>query len=532
MQEKQENLIPLLAKSGEETEVGETTPQTLSIRQSLRTVAGKAAPLIGGRIIVASYYIANGLIAAQIGNNSATAFPLIMVYTTNVVSFGNGLLAPLGMLVGNQFGQQNWKEIGNLSRTNLLIATYYAPIALGLTVSSGTLLEAIGVAPAIAQEVTQYFAGFAPGILPFYYLLSDQHLLLGTQKLPALFISSSLFSLTAAAIGYPLALGWFGSPTFGMGGIGMGLSAAAWINWIGLRLYLKFNSDFKHFDLFRSHLEDTWQLSKKMLGMGAFVAGQFTIEWLSTSAILLYTATQLGNLSLLAATPSMQVITSFYFLSSGLSRVAYPLVAKYQGQITRALTRNNLAFVPVYLNNTKRLINTSLTLGIGAATLTTGLLAIPPIANFITKIFVNLNELNSGEQTELLVLSQALLLINGFGLIADATRVIGTGALQGLGEVKLPSFLSLISMGAFGVSCGILGDYIFDWGANWLFLSRDVGIIFSALALVWRWSQLVESNHIVEEDLESQPYCCFWKRGSENETIVDEERISTRLNLG
>jgi MATE family multidrug resistance protein len=84
-------------------------------------------------------------------------------------------------------------------------------------------------------------------------------------------------------------------------------------------------------------------------------------------------------------------------------------------------------------------------------------------------------------RTDIVLMASSLLVICGFFQIADGVQVICMGGLRGLGDVKVPMWLSVCSYWVVSLPFGILCAYTFDLGVIGIWYGFLAGLTVSAV---------------------------------------------------
>ncbi|MDD5629803.1 MAG: MATE family efflux transporter, partial [Elusimicrobia bacterium] len=80
-----------------------------------------------------------------------------------------------------------------------------------------------------------------------------------------------------------------------------------------------------------------------------------------------------------------------------------------------------------------------------------------------------------------------LLAVAGFFQVFDATHVVMTGALRGMGETRVPMLANAVGYWAVGLPVGITLAFGRGQGAFGLWLGLCLGLCSVAVALLWIW---------------------------------------------
>jgi MATE family multidrug resistance protein len=93
--------------------------------------------------------------------------------------------------------------------------------------------------------------------------------------------------------------------------------------------------------------------------------------------------------------------------------------------------------------------------------------------NFLPTIYIN--------DSEVISLASALLIIAAIFQIFDGTQAVGLGILRGMTDVKIPMVISLIAYWAIGIPLGYYLGFINDLKAGGVWIGLTSGLIIAAV---------------------------------------------------
>ena len=84
-------------------------------------------------------------------------------------------------------------------------------------------------------------------------------------------------------------------------------------------------------------------------------------------------------------------------------------------------------------------------------------------------------------------LGRRILLLAAFFQVFDGIQTVGTGALRGLGETKIPFISNLVGYWVVGLPLGMILCFNFSFGLTGLWLGLTIGLIIVAVAVLADW---------------------------------------------
>jgi Na+-driven multidrug efflux pump len=482
---------PLLA------EVDAPSISSPTFLQTAWDVSTFSAPFAISRVAVAVNVIVNGLVTPYIGPNAVAAGPEMISTVYAILGPGRAILLATGILVGKLQGEikklteqgkmaeveKRQKAIGRQLMQSFIFGTALGIPSIAIMVGMGPILQHVGMSPEVVSDIEGFLNGTAVGLMPIFWSTSDQQFAMGTglKNLPMIF--GTLFPVLSMAIGYPLALGLGGLPKLGTAGLGYGMSAAAWISFIALRLYF-LKPEFKPYGIYKVPFETVFKDIGELLKLGLPLGYQALTEWGNLFALSqLLTDKDVA----IAANGSFQMITAWTLVSAALGQGVSIKISNILGQMQvianepAALSSQN--DLRVLDRNIRKVGNAGIVVGALATLLFSG--AIIGGAQEIQSIFVSQDSPNYDQVMDM---AKLMLIANAVGLIVDTIRNVAASGLAGSKDVMFAPTVSLLAMSFLALITGGLLTRYWDMDSNLLFITRNVGILLAASAIIHRWS--------------------------------------------
>ncbi len=488
--------------------------KVISYREGLSELLYCTIPFVTSRAVMSVYWISSGFVLDQLGADAFAAGPYIM--SISYVTAGTvraGLLSTAG-LVGKLHASGQETVIGSAVNRGLFLGALYSVPAILVMIYSNDILNVIGVPESVTENVKAYFAGASYSIPAVSFMTVDMCFANGLKKPFISMFFGSGFAILAGFFGFPLALGWSESiPRMGTKGLGVGVSIAAWITALGLHGYYFFNEYFSKYNLFNFssknvrlifysddenkslniHLGNILHSIKLCIPMSA----ENLAEWINFLGISIICGL-ISRDCLEAQQISMNIIASCNLINGGIGNTGYILVSRHLAAVRTS--GKDYSFI-----NIRTIGNATWSCGMTLAIIAGALMA--SIPKQIAMLYVDPND---SDNEEIFVLAQAFLITNGIGLVIDSFRMQNADLLKGFEDVIYAPLLSFLSMSMIALTAGGCLTLLLDWGADWLFITRDVGILFAATCIAYRWLRksssidLATDNSLILRD----SFCC------------------------
>lgn len=398
----------------------------------------------------------------------AGTIPLAAVSLVNsifivILVIGMGISYGLTPLIAQESGRKNFKECGRLLSNSLLINAIVG-ILLFILIYFGSLLiiDQMGQSPAVVAEARPYLGLLGFSIVPLMIFMTFKQFAEGLGFTKQAMMISLWGNAINLCLGVIFVKGLFGIAPMGISGVGWSTLIDRSIMAVVMAIYVLRSNYFKVY-LKSFALRSIGKLrSLRILKIGTPVAMQYTFEVsaFSGAAILIGT---IGAVEQAAHQVAINLASMTYMMASGVSSAA------------TIKTGNNFG--------KEDFMNLRLS-AISSYHIVLVFMAVTAL------LFAGLNQylpwLYTSDRAVISVAAQ-LLIIAGFFQLFDGTQVVGLGILRGIGDVKIPTFITFIAYWIIGIPVGYFLGINMGWGANGIWYGLTLGLLVSAGLLYTRF---------------------------------------------
>ncbi len=398
----------------------------------------------------------------------AGTIPLAAVSLVNsifivILVIGMGISYGLTPLIAQESGRKNFKECGRLLSNSLLINASIG-ILLFILIYFGSLLiiDQMGQSPAVVAEARPYLGLLGFSIVPLMIFMTFKQFAEGLGFTKQAMMISLWGNAINLCLGVIFVKGLFGIAPMGISGVGWSTLIDRSIMAVVMAIYVLRSNYFKVY-LKSFALRSIGKLrSLRILKIGTPVAMQYTFEVsaFSGAAILIGT---IGAVEQAAHQVAINLASMTYMMASGVSSAA------------TIKTGNNFG--------KEDFMNLRLS-AISSYHIVLVFMAVTAL------LFAGLNQylpwLYTSDRAVISVAAQ-LLIIAGFFQLFDGTQVVGLGILRGIGDVKIPTFITFIAYWIIGIPVGYFLGINMGWGANGIWYGLTLGLLVSAGLLYTRF---------------------------------------------
>ena len=424
-----------------------------------------ATPVVLSQLGHIMVNVADSAMVGQVGPVPLAGAALAGSVLHVAMLFGIGVSYGVTPAVATERGKGDDHTLAQLFKSGLFIN-----VALGVILSTivwliSPVLHYFGQETSVVEQAIPYLEVTAISLFPLMIFQHFRQYLEGLANTHQAMIISLLANLLNVGLNYILIFGKFGFEP-------MGLLGAGWATLIS-RVVLA-GSIFIYF-LVRSKYRQYWQslLSatsikeeiKRIIRVGLPSGTQLVFE-IGAFAFSSVMAGWLGAKSLAAHQIALNVSAVTYMVGTGISASATIRVGSYLGKNHWDDLRKAgfvcLLFVTAFMT-------------FCCVMILIGRYEIPTW-------YVN--------DKEVIMLAGPIFVMTAFYQISDGLQVVGLGALRGLSDVKVPTFVTLFAYWIFAIPVGYLISFVLDVGLIGIWIGLLVGLTIAGVSHVWRFNQL------------------------------------------
>jgi MATE family multidrug resistance protein len=328
------------------------------------------------------------------------------------------------------------------------------------------VLAMTGQDPRVIAFTDQYLHAAAWAIVPYLLFVVLR------SFVAALARAGSVMVVTVAAIGvnalltYGLVFGQLGMPALGVAGAGWATTITTWLMLAALVFHTGASRAFRSFRLYAAGLRPDPSLFSEFLRRGTPIAGITLLEGGMFVAVSIFMGI-LGASWLAANQIMLNVLAVGYVIAAAIGEAAGVRISHSAG-----------AEKP---HEVRRSAVVGVSLGTVVMFLFAGLLWLFP--QQIVSVFLNLGDAGSAD-----VVAYAVILagIAAVFQVFDGLQAVAARALRGIKDTLVPMWIASIGYWVLGITGGWVLCFRLGYGARGLWWGLAMGLIVTAVALVWR----------------------------------------------
>ncbi|MFY0252494.1 MATE family efflux transporter [Chitinophaga sp. 30R24] len=425
-----------------------------------------------------NFQLAYPVVISQLGHTLvALSDSIIIGHTGKVplaaVSLGNGLFSifmvtGIGMsygltpLIAQENGRGNKKAIGHLLSHSLVIN-----IILGVLLSTAiyfgsNYLSFLHQEGDVATQARPFLRYLGLSFIPMMLFLSFKQFAEGLGFTRQAMNISIIGNVINVFLGITLVYGLFGLPRMGVVGVGIATFTDRFIMGITMAIYVLRAPRFKPYLQAFGFKQLQAATIRKILGIGTPVALQYIFEVSAFSGAAIMVG-WMGAAELAAHQIALSLAAMTYMMASGISAAAGIKSGNYFGR----KDFHQLRFSAIASYHMVLLL-----MGTTAVLFTLG-------NHLLPSFYI--------QDTQVIGIAARLLIIAAFFQLFDGMQVVGLGVLRGLGDVRIPTLITLLAYWVLGIPLGYLLGIKMGYGVEGIWWGLSIGLVVAALLLFLRF---------------------------------------------
>ncbi|TAI49378.1 MATE family efflux transporter [Flagellimonas allohymeniacidonis] len=435
-----------------------------------------AYPVILGMLGHTFVAFADNIMVGQLGTAELAAVSLGNSFIFIAMSLGIGFSTAITPLVAEADGAGNQAGGKSALKHGLVLCTILGLSLFGIILLCKPLLHMMQQPEEVVELAIPYLDLVAFSLVPLIIFQAFKQFSEGLSQTKYPMYATILANVINVVINYLLIFGAFGFPKLGIVGAAIGTLASRFIMvgyiWFLLGRKEKFQPYVTGFN-FRV-IEK--KVMRKIISLGFPSALQMFFEVaIFTAAIWL--SGVLGKNAQAANQIALNLSSMTFMVGMGLSVAAMVRVGNQKGlQNFKELKRiaESIFFLTLLLEI------------VFAALFLLG-------RHWLPTIYLDVDDLsNQMDNTEVIAIAAKLLLIAAFFQISDGIQVVVLGALRGLQDVRIPTFITFIAYWLIGFPISYYMGLHTEWKSSGIWLGLLLGLTASAVMLYIRFNFLTK----------------------------------------
>jgi MATE family multidrug resistance protein len=418
--------------------------------------------------------VADSVMVGWTGAVPLAASSFANIFFSIPLFFGVGVSYAITPLVAQAHGANESTSIIAILKNGSLINLLTGLTLTTLILSIEPFLHYMGQPEEVVTLALPYLSIIAVSIIPTMIFQTYRQFAEGLQRTRVAMIIVIGSNLLNIVLNYVLIFGKFGFPALGLNGAGWATLISRVVMGLSMMMYVLYGKNFPAYRAGFSIGRYSRSLISKMLHIGIPAGSQFIFEAgaFGFSAIMMG---WLGTTALAAHQIAINLATISYMTTSGLGAAATIRVGYFLGQ-----------------RDQKNLRASGITMILMAIVIMAAwaLLFISG-RSFLPSLYI--------DDDAVIQLTSSLLIIAAFFQLSDGIQVVTAGALRGLQDVKIPSFLIFVAYWIIALPTGYLLAFPLNMKASGIWIGLFLGLTLTAIAMVVRFLRLSKKSLVTSD---------------------------------
>jgi multidrug resistance protein, MATE family len=401
----------------------------------------------------------------MIGTIPQAAVALSNSLYTLVLVFGLGVSYGITPLVAAADSSNDIQQNSELLKHGIVINTVLGVLLFLLLFSISPVLNLFDQKQEVVDLAIPFLNVMMLGMIPLCIFSGFKQFTEGLSFTRIAMIITVGSNVLNILLNYLLIFGHWGFPEMGLMGSCWASFISRVIMAIAMFAYVYYN---KHFKKYRSGFtlkNFSGELTKKILALG-IPSG---LQWVFEVGAFAFAVIMIGWISPKAQAAhqvALSIAATTYMMASGLSAAASVRVGNQAGLKSKLGVR---------------------TAGFSAFLMVLVFMSVCALC-FI--LFRNQLPVMFTKDPEVISIASSLIVIAAFFQLSDGTQVVGLGALRGVKDVKIPTFITLIAYWVIGLPCSYFFAFKFNLGVDGVWYGLSLGLTIAAFALFFRFNYI------------------------------------------
>ncbi len=423
-----------------------------------------AAPVMMGQLGQVMVGVADTIMVGQVGKIPLAASSLANSLFIIIMVFGIGVSFAISPITAKAQGENNYHSTSNILKHSLVVNTSLGVILSSLVILLSYSIPYLNQPEDVATLAAPYLRIIGISILPIMVFQALRQFSEGLSiTIPPMIIIIGT-NLLNILFNYILIFGKLGFPAMGLFGAGIATLLSRIIMMSIIYVYIfssnKFNPYLKYFkEVIISMVE-----VKKILKLGLPMGLQFTFE-VTAFAFAAIMIGWLGATELAAHQIAINLAAVTFMAASGIGAAASIRVGNQLGK-KDIVTMRNAAFTCVGM------------VGVFMLVMAAGFIL---LRNYLPHLYIN-NE-------DVIAQAASLLVVAAIFQLSDGLQVVSLGALRGIADVKIPTFITLFAYWGCALPFGYILGFKFGLGAEGVWYGLLIGLTIAAILLLLRFNK-------------------------------------------
>ncbi len=435
-----------------------------------------AYPVMLSQLGQVSVGVADSIMVGRVGKESLAGASLGNSIFVLFMTFGIGISYGITPLIAQADGEGKRGKISGLLKNGLFINTLTGIALLCLLIPVTYLTGYLNEPENVVILTRPYLLVISVSILPFMIFQAFRQFAEGLTLTRQSMTVTIIGNLLNIGLNYLLIYGKLGLPALGLLGAGIATLSSRCFMALAMGGYVIVAERFKVYRSLYPKQTVNRRTIRRVLNIGLPSGMQFIFEVgaFSVAAIMMG---WLGTVSLAAHQIALNLASLTYMLATGIAAATTIRVANQSGRKNYKMVRK-VGYIGFIMSGTF--------MGVNALLMIAG-------RHFLPSLYIR--------DPGVIQLASVLIGIAALFQLSDGIQVVGLGALRGISDVKIPTFITLVAYWILALPVGYISGIMLGMGPRGIWWGLWTGLTTAAILLFLRFNRI--SRIRIEELTES-----------------------------
>ena len=419
---------------------------------------------------------ADNIMVGQLGTAELAAVSLGNSFVFIAMSLGIGFSTAITPLVAEADGAGNKANAKSALKHGLVLCTVLGLSLFGIILLLKPLMYLMKQPPEVVALAMPYLDLVAFSLVPLIIFQAFKQFSEGLSQTKYPMYATIIANVVNIVLNYLLIFGSFGFPKLGIVGAAIGTLASRFIMVLYIWFLLKGKKKFHDYVTGFNFKRIEKKIMQKIIGLGFPSALQMFFEvGIFTAAV--WISGVLGKNAQAANQIALNLSSMTFMFGMGLGVAAMIRVGNQKG-LRNFKELRRIAQSIFFLTLLVEIVFAILFLW---------------GRDWFPTLYLDVNDTNNmADNTEVIFLAGQLLLVAAFFQISDGIQVVVLGALRGLQDVKIPTFITFIAYWIIGFPISFYLGLYTDFESTGIWIGLLTGLSASAIMLYLRFNYLTK----------------------------------------
>jgi len=420
--------------------------------------------------------LADNIMVGQLGTAELAAVSLGNSFVFIAMSLGIGFSTAITPLVAEADGAENKADAKNALKHGLVLCTVLGLSLFGIILLAKPLMYLMEQPPEVVELAIPYLDLVAFSLVPLIIFQAFKQFSEGLSQTKYPMYATVLANVVNIVLNYLLIFGAFGFPKMGIVGAAIGTLVSRFVMVAYLWFLLKSKMKFRDYVTGFNFRIIERRVIDKIIGLGFPSALQMFFEVaIFTAAIWL--SGVLGKNAQAANQIALNLSSMTFMFGMGLGVAAMIRVGNQKG--LQNFTELRRIAQSIFLLTFLLEIVFAVLFLLGR--------------HWFPTLYLDIDDVsNMADNTQVITLAAELLLVAAFFQISDGVQVVVLGALRGMQDVKIPTFITFIAYWAIGFPMSYYLGLHTELKSTGIWIGLLTGLTASAIMLYIRFNYLTK----------------------------------------